>query len=209
MPFSPNALTDMHAKSDGTTFQRLGKACVCGLLGLLLVLPMLSLAQNSATGQGWSDLTPERQQVLAPLAAEWDGLEAARKSKWLTIADKFPNMPPERQARLQERMQSWAKLTPQQRRVARENYARATRVDPERKNQKWEQYQQLPEEQKQELAAKAQPRKTVTTLPPANQANAKTVPPIKSASKPALARSVTPEGAARSAIQPAFRQTQQ
>ena len=208
MPISPNTLTDMHAKSGGTTFQRLGQACACGLLGLLLVLPMLSLAQNSAAGPKWSDLTPERQQVLTPLAAEWNGLEATRKSKWLTIADKFPHMPPERQARLQERMQSWAKLTPAQRRVARENYARATRVDPEQKSQKWEQYQQLPEEKKQELAAKAQSRKSVTTLPPANQANAKTVPPIQSASKPALARSVTPEGAARSAIEPAFRQTQ-
>lgn len=147
----------------------------------------------------WSDLTPAQQQALSPLAAEWDRLEPARKSKWLVIGNKYASMTPDEQQRIQERMRDWVKLTPQQRRMVRENYARAKTLNPDQKSAHWEKYQQLPEEQKQKLAADSESRKRVVTQPSATQSKIKTVPPIKSTPKPVLEQSVSPS---RSAPQP-------
>jgi hypothetical protein len=151
----------------------------------------------------WSDLTPAQQQALAPLAEEWDKLEAFRKNKWLAIGNKFGSMKPDEQQRMQERMRDWVVLTPEQRRVARENYVRAKTLKPDQKSVQWEQYQQLPEEQKKKLAEDARSKKQVTTLPPPKQQkDSKTVPPIKSSPKPVLEQSVTSQATTQSALQP-------
>jgi hypothetical protein len=151
----------------------------------------------------WNELTPLQQQALAPLAGEWNKLDSFRKNKWLAIGNKYASMKPEEQQRVQERMRDWVKLTPEQRRVARESYARAKKLNPDQKTEQWQRYQQLPEEQKKQLAADAASKKHVVTLPsPTQQGKAKTVPPIKSAPKPVLEKSVTPEAAHQSALQP-------
>lgn len=159
---------------------------------------------QTASKPRWTDLTPAQQQALAPLASEWDGLETPRKNKWLAIGNKFSSMKPEEQQRMQERMQEWVKLTPEQRRVARQSYARAKRLDPEQKSAQWEKYQQLPEEQKKKLAEQAAAKKPVATLPStaSRSKDNKTLPPIKSAPKPVLEKSVTPQAASQSALQP-------
>lgn len=152
----------------------------------------------------WVELTPAQQQALAPLAPEWDKMDAFRKKKWLAIGNKYAAMNPDEQQRLQERMRDWVKLTPEQRRIARENYARAKKLNRDQKSAHWEEYKQLPDEQKKKLAADAASRrKHVAALPsPASQGkNSKTLPPIKSAPKPVLEQSVTPKAASRSAIQ--------
>lgn len=156
--------------------------------------------QQSATKPLWSDLTAAQQQALAPLAAEWNNLGSARKMKWLAIGNKYASMKPDEQQRVQERMREWIKLTPEQRRIARESYARAKKLNADQKSKHWEEYQQLSEEQKKKLAAAA--KKHVATLPPASQSKNKTVPPINSASKPVLEQSVTPQVATRSGLQP-------
>lgn len=151
----------------------------------------------------WSELTPAQQQALAPLAGEWDKLDSFRKNKWLAIGNRYAKMKPGEQQRMQERMRDWVTLTPEQRRIARESYARAKRLNSEQKSAQWEQYQQLPEEQKKKLAADAASKKRIATLP-SNAAQAshnKTVPPIKSAPKPVIERSVTPQAANQSALQ--------
>jgi Protein of unknown function (DUF3106) len=151
----------------------------------------------------WTELTPMQQQALAPLATEWDKLDSFRKNKWLAIGNKYASMKPDEQQRVQERMRDWVKLTPEQRRIARESYARAKKLDPDKKSEKWQQYQQLPEEQKKKLAADVASKKHVATLPPASQAKTKTVPPIKEAPKPVIQQSVTPQATNQSALQPA------
>lgn len=91
----------------------------------------------------WAELTAEQQQVLAPLQAEWDTLEPARKRKWIGIAKRYPKMTPKGQERVQRRMQAWANLTPEQRRQARETYKRLAK-SPEKKKalrDKWSEYQ--------------------------------------------------------------------
>lgn len=152
----------------------------------------------------WTELSPAQQQALAPLAPEWDKLDSFRKNKWLAIGNKYAAMKPEEQQRVQERMRDWVKLTPEQRRIARESYARAKKLRPDQKTEQWQRYQQLPEEQKQQLAADAASKKHVATLPSASQqGKGKTVPPIKSAPRPILEKSVTPEAVHQSALQPA------
>jgi hypothetical protein len=163
-----------------------------------------AVAKPKAENPTWNQLTPAQQQALAPLAGEWNALDSFRKNKWLAIANKFSSMKPEEQQRMQERMRDWVKLTPEQRRLARESYARAKKLNPDQKSAQWEQYQQLPEEEKKKLAADATKKKKVTTLPPpaAEGKQAKPLPPIKSTPKPVLEKSVTPEAASQSALQP-------
>jgi hypothetical protein len=131
----------------------------------------------------WTELTPAQQQALGPLVAEWDRLEPVRKKKWLEIAQKYPTMKPDEQVRLQTRMREWAKLTPEQRRIARESYARARALNADQKSAQWQQYQQLSEEQKKKLANDAKSKKQVANLPSAKSKD-KIVAPIKSSQKP-------------------------
>lgn len=145
------------------------------------------IAAEKMTKPAWTSLNPAQQQALAPLAGEWDQLELLRKQKWLEIANHFSSMKPDEQQRMQQRMRDWVKLTPEQRRVVRENYARSTRIDPGQKSLQWEQYQQLPEEQKKKLADDAPSRKRVANLPSAAQSKAPLLPPIQSARPPAAA----------------------
>jgi hypothetical protein len=133
----------------------------------------------------WKDLTPVQQQALEPLNAEWDKMDALRKKKWLDIANRYASMNPDEQSRVHERMREWVKMTPEQRRQVRQNFARTQKIDPSSKSAQWEEYQQLPEEQKKELAAKAAIKKQVANLPTPAQSKMKTVEPIKRPLPPA------------------------
>jgi len=101
----------------------------------------------------WAELSPAHQQILAPLRPLWDAMPELNRRKWQRIADRYPSLKPEEQARLQERMAEWVSMTPQERRVARENYQITRTLPPEKKAEAWDRYQQLPEEQKKKLAA--------------------------------------------------------
>ncbi len=117
-------------------------------------------AKKKQVKPAWAELTAEQQHVLAPLKADWDALEPERRRKWLGIAKRYPTMKPEAQARVQRRMQAWAKLTPEQRRQARENYKRMAKSGPQRKlREHWAEYQSLPPQERQELAPAPQPRR--------------------------------------------------
>ena len=54
----------------------------------------------------------------------------------------------EAQARLHSRMAEWAALSPQQRTLARMNFAESQKVETDDKRAKWEAYQALPPEEK-------------------------------------------------------------
>ena len=117
-------------------------------------------AKKKAVRQAWAELTAEQQHILAPLKADWDSLESERRRKWLGIAKRYPAMKPEEQARVQRRMQAWAKLTPEQRRQARENYKRMAKSGKQRGKlrEHWAEYQLLPPQERQELAPPTQPQ---------------------------------------------------
>lgn len=129
----------------------------------------------------WKDLTPAQQRALEPLIGEWNKLDGLRKQKWLEIANRFASMKPDEQQRVHERMRDWLRLTPDQRRQVRENFARTQKITPGQKSVQWEQYQQLPEEQKKQLADKA-PKKQVANPPTPTQSKIPMVAPVKSKS---------------------------
>ncbi len=113
----------------------------------------------------WNKLTPAQRSALAPLAGDWNRLDTFRKEKWLELADRFATMSETDQARMQKRMQEWVRLSPEQRRIARENYTRVKKLQAKQKSRQWEQYQQLPEEKKKELAARASSKKLIANPP--------------------------------------------
>jgi len=164
---TPAAGTTQHAGQDKNPSQQ--------------VLPRAGMPTAVDKRPLWIELTPAQRQALAPLAAEWDGLDAVRKKKWLEVAAKYAQMSPVEQQRMQTRMREWAQLTPEQRRIARESYARAKKLDADQKSAKWELYQSLPDEEKQKLAADAEKKKNVVNLPRAIDSRNKPVP-----AKPAL-----------------------
>ncbi|MDP2792941.1 MAG: DUF3106 domain-containing protein [Sulfurisoma sp.] len=133
-------------------------AVVSITLSLLLPLPANAVVSTLTQQPSWGELTPQQKQILAPLAGEWDKLEAWRRKKWVGIAQRYPAMKPEEQARIQRRMKDWVKLTPEQRTAVREQYRDVRKATPEQKEvlkQKWQEYKELPEDEKTRLKAQA------------------------------------------------------
>jgi hypothetical protein len=120
---------------------------------------------KSADKPLWNQLTPIQKTALEPLHAEWDPLEGVRKQKWLEFTKSFATMTPDEQQRVHERMREWVKLTPEQRKVARQNFVQSKTIAPNEKSATWETYKQLPDAQKQKLAEQAA-HKPLTNLPP-------------------------------------------
>ncbi len=165
------------------------------------------LATAPAVTGGWNTLTLSEQQALGPLQTEWNQLGPDQKKKWLLFASKYQQMKPEEQTRAQEKMQTWVKLTPEQRLAARENYLRSNNLHPDQRNQKWQEYQQLTDEQKTQLASHPEKKKLITALPtPAESRETKLQPlktPHKSAAAPAPALVPSAAPAAVPALLPA------
>lgn len=123
----------------------------------------------------WAELSPQQQQSLAPLAGTWRVLGEAHKRKWLALSENYHTLPATEQALLHSRMTEWAALSPQQRTLARLNFAEAQKVSPHDKRAKWEAYQALSPEEKKKLAAGA----------------GKPVPPTAAAVKPVQPQKLT------------------
>jgi hypothetical protein len=126
-------------------------------LGLLSVPPANAVVPPIKQ-PSWVELSADQKEILAPLASEWDELEYARRKKWLGIAERYPAMKADEQSRVQRRMIDWVKLSPEDRKLAREKFKHLQKAPPERKEtikQKWQEYKDLPEEEKQRLQAEA------------------------------------------------------
>ena len=153
-----------------------------------------------ASAPTWQALTPAQRELLAPLAKDWDKLGPNQRSKWLNATPRLAVLPPAELNRLHERMRDWANLTPGERVDARIGFQVAKQVDSEQRQAKWEAYQALPQEKRQELADKAVARR---------QAQTKAVTPIpkplaaapKSNIVPAAPKLVTPTPVAGTLIQ--------
>ena len=144
------------------------------VLGSAAIALTADLASLPAAGGplSWARLTTAQHVALAPFADQWDAFSDARKRKWLKIAARFPKMTPDAQNRLHERMTEWVGMTPEQRRVARENYQVAKDLSAQARERAWRAYQQLPAEQKERLAAAERRRRpTVVSAPPSGKAD--------------------------------------
>ena len=97
--------------------------------------------------------------MLAPLAPDWDHLDAQRKSKWRGIAQRYPD---DGAATSSSACSSRCGRGRSSRRssaqAAREQYKSLRQLPPDKKDevrQRWEEYQNLPPEQRRELATAA------------------------------------------------------
>ena len=154
-----------------------------------------SAAQKQTAGLAWAGLSFQQRTALEPLARDWASLDAARKSKWLEVAARFPAMPAIDQQRVQERMAEWARMTPTERGRARLSFQESKQFSPEQKQARWEAYKALPDDERRALADRQRPHDDVTRKPPAATAAANQVIagrlPVHGASAP-LAKPVAP-----------------
>ena len=124
----------------------------------------------------WSHLTDAEHIALAPFASVWDTFSDERKRKWIKIASRYSRLTSEQQKGLHDRMTEWVRMTPEQRRVARENYQVSKELPREARQKAWKAYQQLPEEQKERLAASERKRRpTVVSAPPSGRTELKDI----------------------------------
>jgi hypothetical protein len=123
-----------------------------------------AVPKKTPNGPSWQALTAAQQLALAPLSGEWDSMDSLRKEKWIAIGNKYARMSPAEQARIQTRMRDWIKLTPAQRRTVRRSYNSSKKWDADQKSAQWQQYQQLSDEQKQQLAKQKLSRAPATSV---------------------------------------------
>jgi hypothetical protein len=108
-------------------------------------------------GARWADLQPAQQLALKPLEREWSTIDVRSKRKWQELAVRFPKLTPAEQSRVQERMTAWAKLTPRERTEARLHFQEAKQLPAQDRKERWDAYQALSPEQKQQFAERAAP----------------------------------------------------
>ncbi len=155
-------------------------------------MPSAGASAPASAGQGpaWSALKPAQREALKPLERDWAAIDGLRKRKWLEIAERYPSMPPQDQARLQARMAEWARLTPLERGQARLNFQEAKQAPVRDRQASWEAYQALPPEERRALADRAAPA-------PAAAASSRTGP-----ATPKAVSAAAPDNRSREAPQP-------
>jgi len=136
----------------------------------------------------WSELTPPQQVALAPLADQWPQLNAEQQRDWMAVARRYMGMSPDQRQMLQNRMTEWAALTPSQRDQARFNFnAIKSDLSAEQRRAKWEEYRNLPSEEKEQLAKKRRvPRGTAPALRPPQPGMLVNPPPAPPQAVPAV-----------------------
>jgi len=117
--------------------------------------PVAGVTRSVEQGPRWQVLKPAEQQALSPLQKEWAGIGAERKKKWLEVAARLPSLSQGERERIQERMAEWARLSPEERGRARLQFQEVRQLSPQDRQERWEAYRALPEDQKKALAAKA------------------------------------------------------
>ena len=122
------------------------------LLALALGSALGATSQAQVLGNpGWSDLSPKEQQALQPLKDQWGTIDSVRKQKWRDIAERFPTMTPDQQARTTSRMAEWAAMSPAQRNAARLQFEQVRQMPASERQARWDAYQSLPSEQRDAL----------------------------------------------------------
>jgi hypothetical protein len=117
--------------------------------------PAPSRVPQSEEGVRWLSLTEAQRQTLAPLEAEWPSIDALRKQKWIALAARFRTLRPDERARITARMAEWARLSPSERGQARLRFEAAREVPAPDRNARWQAYQALPADARQQFAARA------------------------------------------------------
>ncbi|TXH90768.1 MAG: DUF3106 domain-containing protein [Rhodoferax sp.] len=139
-----------------------------------------SVTLPTITALQWSELDPSQQRALHPLQNHWGELSDVQRRKWVAIVKNFSKLTSTDQAKIQERMATWASLKPIERERARENFANSKIAEPATKMGSWEEYQALPQEEREKLASlasKKRPSAAKTPKPVAKTPTAPVPPP--------------------------------
>ena len=147
-----------------------------------LSVALAAAASTAESGPAWASLSATQQQALAPLQRDWGSIPVEPKQKWLEVAGRLSKMPAEERARVQERMAEWSRMTPAERARARVQFQEVRRISPEERQARWQEYQQLPDGERNQLAEKARVEREI--------ANAASRRPAGSASTPGSKASV-------------------
>lgn len=166
---------------------------------LIVVASLAISAGAELRAQTFSELRPTEQSVLKPLAGEWESMSATRKKKWREVARGYPALSAAEQQRLTARMEGWSRMSPNDRRAARDQFreinkpqagAVAKQENREDLKRKWDAYRDLPAEKRKELDAAS---KNSRTTPQAEAVKRAGVPPLPSNGAPAPAPARTVE----------------
>lgn len=106
-----------------------------------------------ANKPGWNELSAAQKQVLAPFASQWRDLPVNEQRAWADLARRFPQMDAQEQARVQRRIEEWAGLSPEQRKVARANYRMIQQTGTDNLQADWARYQAMTPEQRAVLGS--------------------------------------------------------
>ena len=126
----------------------------------------------------WNELTEVQRETLRPLAASWDTMEASRKRKWLSVVQSYKSLSRTEQTILQSRMAEWAALSPQERTLARLNFAESKKVIKGEKSTKWDNYRALPSEDKKAFEEKSKSLRGAAVAPKTLPSNQLTYVPV-------------------------------
>jgi hypothetical protein len=153
--------------------------------------PATLVAGEKTSTPLWKDLAPAQQAALAPLSTSWQGMNSNQKSKWLAMSKNYASLPAAEQAKLQTRMNDWAKLSPEQRAQARHNFAvnqaLTSGLTSEQRAAQWQAYQLLSPQEKLQLAAKSTKAPVGTATDPRPSEPLKNVPDLQFGTAKALA----------------------
>ena len=96
----------------------------------------------------WSDLSEAQRAALAPFEPEWNAWPVPEKKSWVALADRLPRMSEAKRETALRRIAEWAKLSPEQRRLARANYRLAKERPADARVVEWENYRSMTQEQR-------------------------------------------------------------
>jgi len=133
-------------------------------LGLSALLALQT--HDALAGQNWGSLPPSSQEFLADMRNDWGTLTDTEKRKWLKVAERYREAPPEKQEKMRQRIASWAKLSPLERKQARENFKTLREKEIEHRAGNWQDYQTLDEEQRDRLKDEQKQKRMQTQTNP-------------------------------------------
>ncbi len=103
------------------------------------------------TDLAWQQLSAAQRQILSPLREHWGGMDDISRDKWLGVAERYPKLGTAEQERVRERMAKWSKVPPKERGEARLRFQQSRQMTADERQKKWEAYQALPPEARDDL----------------------------------------------------------
>ena len=95
----------------------------CSILVFTLLMLVLNMASAAAEPfLTWQKLEPSPQIALKPLQSQWNTLPSKLQNHLLVASNGYAKLTPVQQQRFQVRLEKWSKLTPEQRKLAREKF---------------------------------------------------------------------------------------